>query len=256
MELGLKGKVVVITGGTSGIGKAGAFSFAEEGCKVAVCGQNQTKIENVKNEFKQRGYELIAESVNVSDSGALQSFSELIINKWGGIDIWINNAGIYPNKPVIAMDETEWDSVMNINLKSVFFGCKIAATHMQGREGGVIINASSYTALIPSVGSGAYGATKAAILNLTRTLAAELAPWKIRVNAYIPGMIRTEMTQGAIAKREHLLTEQVALKRLGDPEDIAGGLVFLASEAASYMTGTYLEISGGKLCVQNPSLAW
>lgn len=256
MELGLKGKVVVITGGTSGIGKASALHFAKEGCRVAVCGQNQVKIENVKHEFKQMGYELFAESVNVSDYGAMQIFSEHIINRWGGIDIWINNAGIYPNKQVISMDETEWDTVMNVNLKSVFFGCKIAATHMRERNGGVILNASSYTALVPSIGSGAYGATKAAILNLTRTLAAELAPWGIRVNAYIPGMIRTEMTKEAIAKGEQHLTEQVALKRLGEPEDIAGGLVFLASEAAGYITGTYLEISGGKLCVQNPNLAW
>lgn len=109
---------------------------------------------------------------------------------------------------------------------------------------------------MPSVGSGAYGATKAAILNLTRTLAAELAPSKIRVNAYIPGMIRTEMTREVIAKKGSQLTEQIALNRLGDPEDIAGGLVFLASDAASYMTGTYLEMSGGKLCVQNSRAAW
>lgn len=256
MKLGLQGKVVVITGGTSGIGKAGALAFAEEGCRVAVCGQNPEKLANVKREFSQGGGEWIAEAVDVSNYNALLNFARDIVNQWGRIDIWINNAGIYPNKPIIAMDEAEWDNVMNVNLKSVFFGCKIAALHMKDRDGGVILNASSFTALVPSVGSGAYGATKAAILNLTRTLAAELAPSKIRVNAYIPGMIRTEMTREVIAKKGPSLTEQIALNRLGDPEDIAGGLVFLASDAARYMTGSYLEMSGGKLCVQNSSAAW
>src|SRR5680860_405902 len=256
MKLGLQGKVVVITGGTSGIGKAGALAFAEEGCRVAVCGQNPVKLANIKQEFAQLGFEWIAEAVDVSNYNALSSFAEDIVNQWGRIDIWINNAGVYPNKPLIDMDEAEWDNVMNVNLKSVFFGCKIAAQHMKERDGGVILNASSFTALVPSVGSGAYGATKAAILNLTRTLAAELAPSKIRVNAYIPGMIRTEMTREVIAKKGLQLTEQIALNRLGEPEDIAGGLVFLASDAACYMTGTYLELSGGKLCVQNSSAAW
>jgi short-subunit dehydrogenase len=123
-------------------------------------------------------------------------------------------------------------------------------------EGGVIINAASFAALIGSAGSGAYAASKAAVLSLTKTFAAELAPRSIRVNAYIPGVIATGMTADVIAQRSDSLIAQIAIGRLGTPGDVANAVVFLASDAAAYMTGMALEISGGKFCVQNPDHAW
>jgi len=256
MDLGLQGKIVVITGGTSGIGKAAALQFAKEGCKVAICGRNPQKQIDVKQEFSNLGFGLFMQVIEVSNYDAMSRFAEDIISEYGKIDVWINNAGFMPLKPVIDMDEIEWDSLFNVNLKSVFFGCKIAATKMKD-QGGVILNASSYAAIIPSVNGGAYGASKAAILSLTRTLAAELAPWNIRVNAYLPGVTKTELTQEYIeAKGKQEITKQIALNRVGEPEDIGDVLVMLASDATRYITGASLEISGGKLCVQNPQTAW
>ena len=135
-------------------------------------------------------------------------------------------------------------------------GTKLAAHHMKGQGKGVIINAASFASIIPSAGSSAYAATKAAVLSFTRTSAAELAPLNIRVFAFIPGMIKSEMTEVVIEKKRQFLTEQIALNRLGEPEDIADPLVFLASDAARYITGNAVEISGGKFCVQNPMYAW
>ena len=126
---------------------------------------------------------------------------------------------------------------------------------MKGR-GGVIINAASYAALIASAGSGAYAASKAAVYSLTKTLASELAPYGIRVNGFIPGVIQTGMTQAVVDQKGEELVNAIALHRLGMPKDVADAVLFLASEEASYLTGTFIEISGGKLCVQNPDFPW
>lgn len=223
MDLKLKGKVVLITGGATGIGKASTLAFLKEGCKVAICGRTQAKLDHTVQEFQQ---------------------------------VWINNAGIYPErKPLLDVTENQWDETFRINVKSVFIGTKIAAAHMKKQGAGVILNASSFAAVIPTAGSSAYAATKAAIVSLTRTSAAELAPFHIRVVAYVPGLIRTAMSEQLIATRPQFLNEQ-ALCRLGEPEDIADTLVFLASDSAAYITGTSIEISGGRFCVQNPHYAW
>jgi len=143
---------------------------------------------------------------------------------------------------------------MSINVRSVLLCTQAASAAMP--QGGVIINAASFAALIGSAGSGAYAASKAAVLSLTKTFAAELAPKRIRVNAYIPGVIATGMTSDVISQKGEGLLTQIAIGRLGRPEDVASAVVFLASDAAGYLTGMALEISGGKLCVQNPDYAW
>jgi len=256
MDLKLAGKVVLITGGATGIGKAAAMSFLKEGCKVAICGRTKAKIDNAVQEFKEKGYEIFGGIADAGNSGAMTAFAEKAAQKYGNIDIWINNAGIYPQKAFMDMTEEEWDETFRINVKSVFIGTRIAAAYMKKQGKGVILNASSFASLIPSAGSSAYAATKSAVSSFTRTSAAELAPFHIRVVAYIPGMIRSEMTEPVIATKRQFLTEQIALGRLGEPEDIADTLVFLASDAAGYITGNAIEISGGKFCVQNPQYAW
>jgi len=256
MDLKLAGKVVLITGGATGIGKAAALSFLKEGCKVAICGRTKAKIDDVVEEFKTKGYEILGGVADAGKSASMQAFADNVAQQYGSIDVWINNAGIYPQKALLDMTEEEWDEIFRINVKSVFIGTKLAASHMKKHNKGVILNASSFAALIPSAGSSAYAATKSAISSLTRTSAAELAPFGIRVVAYIPGLIRSEMTEPVIALKEQFLTDQVALGRLGEPEDIANTLVFLASDSAGYITGNAVEISGGKFCVQNPRYAW
>ena len=145
---------------------------------------------------------------------------------------------------------------MDINLKSVYYGGLIAADKFKKRGGGVLINAGSFASLIPSVGSGAYAASKAAIASLTKSLAAELAPLNIRVLAYIPGVIETPMAESLIKTKGETLAGQNALQRIGKAEEVANLVLFLASDKASFITGTCIEISGGKFCVQNPQDAW
>ncbi|HEY3425271.1 MAG TPA: SDR family NAD(P)-dependent oxidoreductase [Negativicutes bacterium] len=256
MDLGLQGKVVCITGGATGIGKASAQAFLAEGCKVAICGRSGEKLAGVVNQWKEQGYDVISCIADASKFEELEAFAATVAQQHGGIDIWINNAGIYPQKAILDMTDGEWDDIFRVNVKSIFLGAKVATAYMRIKGQGVILNASSFAALIPSAGSGAYGATKAAVSSLTRTLAAELAPLNIRVIAYVPGVIRTAMTQDIITAKSQALTGQIALGRLGEAKDVAGLLVFLASDVANYITGTTIEVSGGKFCVQNPQAAW
>jgi NAD(P)-dependent dehydrogenase (short-subunit alcohol dehydrogenase family) len=162
---------------------------------------------------------------------------------------------VYPQFKIIDTPEDVWQNTLDINLKSIYYGAIIAKEKMS-KNGGVLINASSFAAIMPSVGSGLYAATKAAISSMTKTLAAELAPYNIRVNGYIPGVIETEMTNALIEKNGENMKSAIAMNRFGIGEDVANAIVFLASEYADYITGTFIEISGGKLCVQNPTAAW
>lgn len=256
MDLQLTGKVVVITGGAAGIGAACAAAFLQEGCQVAICGRNQEKLDAFKASMVEAGYELFGCVADVANQQALEEFAQQVYAKYGRIDIWVNNAGISHKTKLLEMAATDWDKVMDINLKSVFLGAQVAARYMRKGEGGVILNASSYAAVIPSAGGGAYAASKAAVSSLTRTLAAELAPYNIRVNGYIPGVIATQMNSKRLAEQPGATLGQIALNRAGDAKEVAAGLVFLASGAASYITGTDLEISGGKFAVQIPGEPW
>lgn len=254
MELGLKGKTVVITGGATGIGKACALAFAAAGCKVAICGRSEIKLATAKEEAK--GYELFTMAADASVESTIEDFANRVYNQYGQIDIWLNNAGVSPKCRLIDMSGDAWDDLMRINLKSVFLGSKIAAKYMMDSGGGVILNASSFASIMPLVTGGAYAASKAAVCSLTKSLAAELAPYGIRVNAYIPGLIRTDINKERVAEHEAHYISQIALNRLGTPEEVAPVLLFLASGLASYITGAAIEVTGGKFVVQNPESPW
>jgi len=256
MQLGLQGKVVGVTGGANGIGKAIAEEFARQGCTLLLCDVNDHMLQQTRQEFTEKGYTVLAAKVDVTSSEQIGSFVQQATEQFGSIDIWINNAGIYPQKQIIDMSEQEWDRVFAINVKSVFLCSQAVAMQMKQQKAGVIINAASFAAVVPSAGSGAYAATKAAVLSMTKTLAAELAPHNIRCNAYIPGVIETPMTREVIEQKQDQLLSHIALHRLGLPRDVAHAIIFLASDAASYITGTTIEVSGGKLCVQNPDFGW
>ena len=178
-----------------------------------------------------------------------------VVKELGRLDVWINNAGRTVHKGMMEIDAAEWHDVIDTDLTSVFFGCKAAANHMK-EHGGVILNAGSFQSLFPAAGSGPYGAAKAGVCSLTRSFAAELACWNIRVLTYIPGVIETPMAK---VDNWMVATNQQAnipLPRLGKTTDIANALVFLASEKAEYINGVNIEITGGKFCVQNPRYAW
>lgn len=256
MSFDYKGKTVGVTGAASvkGIGFAIAKKFLENGADVFICDLREDALQEAANELKQYG-NVKSYMMDVSKEKSVQEVFKKALQDFGYIDIFVSNAGIYPQALVCDMQESQWDTVMNVNLKSVFL-CARECSKCMKEKGGVLINAASYAALMGSAGSGAYAASKSAVYSLTKTLAAELAPDHIRVNGFIPGVIETGMTQGVISSRKDELEGAIALHHLGKPEDVANAVSFLASDEASYLTGTFIEISGGKLCVQNPDFAW
>ena len=256
MDVNLNNKVAVITGGTAGIGLATAELFAQEGAEIAICSRKELNVTKALRDLKEKGFEAYGESVDVSDRSVLFDFADKVEEKFGGIDVWVSNAGIFLQKKIIDTPEDEWQKVMDINLKSIYYGGLIAADKFKKRGGGVLINAASFASLMPAVGSGAYAASKAAVASMTKSLAAELAPLNIRVVGFIPGIIETPMTESWIRKKGKILASQSVLQRIGRPEEVANALLFLASEKASFITGTCIEVTGGKFCVQNPQDAW
>lgn len=251
MELGLHGKVVAITGGGTGIGRAAALEFLKEGCRVAICGRRREMLEAAAKEAKAMGYRLLSVQADIMDYNSLESFAKTVKDEYGRIDVWINNAGGNKIKPLIEYTKDEFIDIINLNLTSVFCGCKIAYPYLKETKG-VILNAASFAALSPNAGRAPYSAAKAGVLSLTKTFAAEFAADGIRTLAYVPGMIETEMTRATLDKYRDNLLKDIPAKRFGKPEDLAKVIVFMASDAAGYINGAYVEISGGKRCVQNP----
>jgi NAD(P)-dependent dehydrogenase (short-subunit alcohol dehydrogenase family) len=256
MDLNLKQKVVGVSGAASpqGIGFAIAKKMLEEGARVFICDLKEDATQAAVDLLSPYG-EAYGFSADVSDEESVATLFERAMACYGAVDVFVSNAGIYPQQMLAEMSVSQWDTVMGVNLRSVFLCAKEAFRHMKQR-GGVLINAASYAALIGNAGSGAYAASKAAVYSLTKTLAAEFAPYDIRVCGFIPGVIETGMTRQVVEQRSEQLLEQIALRRLGKPQDVANAVAFLVSDAASYMTGTFVEVSGGKLCVQNPSAAY
>lgn len=256
MDLGLKDKVVFITGGGSGIGKAAAFEFAREGARVVIAGRRAGRLHAACDEAARQGLAITDYPLDVRDNAALQRAAGETFTRFGGLDVWVNNAGVAINKPFEDFTTEEWYTVLDVNLSATFFGTRAAATYMKRQNGGVVLNASSYAVRIPHAGGAPYAAAKSGVSSLTKTLAAELAPWNIRVVGYIPGMIVTEMSAETVRQRQAELTDCVSLRRLGVPEDMAKPIVFAASGACGYLTGVDIEVTGGKYCVQNTGFAW
>lgn len=256
MSFNMTGKVVGVTGSAQGLGKAIAKRFLDEGCKLILCDMNPVRLEETKKEFEKLGAEVFTGAVDVSQPEPLKDLIDRAAAHYGKIDVWVNNAGVTGANDLLDVTPEEWDRVFAINTKSVFLGAKYVFPHMKANGGGVIINAASFTSIIPSANIGVYSATKSANLSLTRTLAGEFAPYNIRVCAYTPGYMLTEMnTTGEYANKEKHI-RPIALQRGGEAEDLAGPVVFLASDYASYITGVTIEVSGGKLCVQNAWYPW
>lgn len=256
MDLGYEGKVVGVTGAASqrGIGFAIARQMLREGAKVFICDLKQEAVDAAVSALSAYG-SVKGYACDVSREDSVKTMFDNAVADMGGVDVFVSNAGIYPQCALMDMTVSQWDTVMGINLRSVFIGAQQAFRVMKDK-GGVIINAASYAAVIGSAGSGAYAASKSAVYSLTKTLAAELAPWKIRVCGFIPGVIHTGMTAAVVDQRGDQMLSQIALHRLGKPQDVANAVAWLASDAADYVTGTFIEISGGKLCVQNPDYGY
>ena len=257
MDLKLKDKVVVITGGSQGIGKAAALEFAREGCHVCVCARRQERLDAAKTEFEAQGFELYTCRADVTDFDAMQAFADAVAEKYGRIDVWVNNAAVNQYKLLLDYDLADFQRIINTDLTAVFVCSKIAALHMIKTGGGVILQGSSFASVAPTAGRAPYAACKSGLISLTKTMAAEFAPYHIRVNAYVPGLIRTELTAEGIAKYGDNMLRDIPMKRFGEPEDLAKAIVFLASDdAAGYINGAAIEVAGAKRCVQNPWYAY
>ncbi len=256
MKFDLEGKVVAITGGTAGIGLATALAFGEQGCKVAACSRSQSKVDNFLKQMTDAGYEAYARSVDVTDNSELKAFIHEVVEKFGRLDVLINNAGAQVRKPFTEYTEEDFYKIVNTDLKSVWFGCAFAAEEMRKTGGGVIINTTSFTATIPTCGIALYSACKAGVDSLTRTFASELAKDHIRVVGIQPGMTVTDLTRDNCEKNHDALVSAISMKRLATPADMVGGYLFLASDAAAYIDGFCLQITGGKFATQNPHYSY
>ena len=255
MDLHLEGKVVVVTGGAVGIGKACVHAFLDEGCRVAVCARSADKLERLAAEYA--GRELMTCQADVSRPEDMERLAAATAERFGGIDVWVNNAGMYPPGWLADMPLDLWRRTFAVNVDGVLYGARAAIPYMKRRGKGVIVNAASFAVYMPTAGRGAYGITKAAVASLTKVLGAELAPDNIRVVSYMPGFVPTDLTEETMTEYEvDAIKKQVAQNRYGRPEEIAPVVLFLASDAASFITGSGIEASGGKYCVQNPFAAW
>ena len=257
MDLKLNGKAAIVTGGAKGIGLEITRALLSEGCRVCMVGTDQTALDRAK-ESLHAGERCMALRCDVTQDSQIEALFAAVTNAFGGVDILVNNAGALKPRLIAEMTEAEWDASLAVNLKSVFLCTKHAIAPMGRRGGGVIINASSYAALIPSVGQSAYAAAKIAVKSFTQVSAAELAPLGIRVLCYIPGVISTHLIAPLVAdpQRAEKMKNDIALHRFGDPAEVAAVVAFMASEKAGYVSGCAVEIHGGKLCVQNPAAAY
>jgi len=248
----LAGKVVVITGAAAGIGRATALLFAREGADLVIGDVNESGArETVSLIDGAGGGQVMVLVTDVTRAAEMEALMRAAIDRFGGIDILINNAGAQRSGAVTDIEEADWDLLMAVNPKSCFLGAKYAVPYLRARGGGVIVNVASLAGLKGGPGMTAYSASKGAIVAFTKALAAELAPDGIRVNAMCPGWIDTPFNQPAIdfmggrEAQEATVRQIVPLGRQGVPEEIARGLLFLASNASSYMTGQALVIDGG-----------
>ena len=245
----------LITGGATGIGFATGLEFARQGAHVAICGRSEAKLAKAREAFAAEGFELFTEALDVCDAEKLYAFGDHVIEKFGRLDVWMNNAGIAITKPLLEFTEEEWNRVLDLNLNAVFHGSQYAARKMIALgNGGVILNAGSFQALMPAAAAVPYGTTKAAVVMFSRTFAAEMAPYNIRVLSYIPGVISTPMAIDWLNETDQI--RNIPSYRYGQPEDLANALVFVSSDRASYINGVHIDVTGGKFCVQNPRYAF
>ena len=246
----LRGKVAIVTGAGSGIGRAIALRLAEEGARVVASDVDLRSAEETATEIQEGRGETIALQVNVGSQTDVAAMVSRALEQWAQVDILVNNAGVSGEFPFLDMAEAEWDRVLNINLTGAFLCGQAAARAMvQGGRGGRIINIASVNAEVAGAGLAHYCASKGGLRMLTKVMALELAPHGINVNAVAPGIVNTPLTAKSLqepAKRRALMAH-VPLGRVGQPEDVAHAVLFLASEKASFITGTILFVDGGWL---------
>jgi len=246
-----EGKVAMVTGGSRGIGKGVAETFAEGGAKVAIIDINEEAMRETEKEFKEKGYDVFVKKVNVVEAAEVEAAIEEVVSLFGTLDILVNNAGIIRDNMLYKMTDSDWQMVMDVHLKGSFHTSRAAQKYMVGQKYGRIINISSTSAL-GNRGQANYSTAKAGLQGLTKTLAIELGKYGITVNSVAPGFIETEMTMET-AKRIGVSFEdfvkgaisQIPVARSGKPEDIANAVAFFSDEKSSFVNGQVIYVAGG-----------
>ncbi|RSD28056.1 3-oxoacyl-[acyl-carrier-protein] reductase [Mesobacillus subterraneus] len=242
----LEGKAALVTGASRGIGREIALELAKEGAAVAVnYAGSEAKALEVVDEIKAMGRDAFAIQADVSNSDSVSDMVKETIERFGKLDILVNNAGITKDNLLMRMKESEWDDVININLKGVFLCTKAVTRQMMKQRSGRIVNISSIVGVSGNPGQANYVAAKSGVIGLTKTTAKELSSRGITVNAIAPGFITTDMTDKLNEEVKTEMLKQIPLARFGEPKDIARTVVFLASEDGGYMTGQTLHVDGG-----------
>ncbi|MCL0078331.1 glucose 1-dehydrogenase [Dehalococcoidia bacterium] len=247
MDFSLEGKVALITGGGRGIGKAAALGLARAGADVAVASRKLPDLEKAAEEIKGLGRKSLAIAVHVGRLEEISNLVDQVKAEFGRIDILVNNAGTNPvMDPALEIGERAWDSIMNLNLKGLFFLSQAVARVMKEQDGGAIVNVSSVEGITPGI-LPVYSISKAGVIMATKVMAQEWAQYNIRVNAVAPGLTRTGFSEALWSSPAILevAMSRTPMRRIGEPEEMVGAIVFLASESASYVTGQVLAIDGG-----------
>ncbi len=237
-----KDKIVMVTGGAAGIGRVTAEAFAREGAKLAICDVNPQAGEAAAQAL---GPEASFQKVDVVSDAEVAAWVESTVKRYGRIDVLVNNAGITRDALLLRMKESDWDLVLNINLKGAFLCTRAVVRHMAQQRSGRVVNVASVVGVVGNVGQANYVASKAGLIGLTKTVAREFAARGITVNAVAPGYIETQMTAVLSDKVKEAFLAQIPLARAGSPEDVAAAVTFLASDQAAYLTGQVLHVSGG-----------
>jgi 3-oxoacyl-[acyl-carrier protein] reductase len=242
----LKDQVALVTGGSRGIGRAVVLALAREGAKVAFVYKGAREAaEQIVADVTKAGGSAVALQGDVAQADTASRIVEKVLSDWGRVDILVNNAGIIRDGLFVRLEQDDWDAVIDTNLGGVFQFCKALAMRMASQRSGRIINISSVAADFVNKGQCNYAASKGAVNSFTRALAVELAGRGVTVNAVAPGFIATDMSEAVRNKAGELIQKMIPMKRLGQPEDVAAVVVFLAGPAAAYVTGQVLTVDGG-----------
>jgi 3-oxoacyl-[acyl-carrier protein] reductase len=245
IQVDLSGQTAIVTGASRGIGKAIAMRLAAAGAKVACVARSADKLKETADAIAATGGTAEVHPCDVTDSAAVSKLVEELAEKWGGLDIVVNNAGITKDTLIPRMEDEQWDAVIATNLRSVFLFTRSASLVMMRKRSGRIINISSVSGLMGNSGQSNYSASKAGVIGFTRTVAQELASRKVTVNAICPGFIASEMTAAMGATLDEFVKTRIPSKRLGEADEVADAVLYLASDSAAYITGEVITIDGG-----------
>ena len=245
MMFELNSKCVVVTGAARGLGQAIAIKFAEAGANIALCDLQEDWLSETVEKVKSLGSRAETYGINVADAENVAEGIKAIESDFGQIDVLVNNAGITKDGLLMRMSEADWDAVIDVNLKGVFLCTKAVMRGMMKQRSGTIVNIASVIGLMGNAGQANYAASKGGVISFTKTVAKELASRNVRCNAVAPGFIRTAMTDLLEEDVQIKMKELIPLSRFGEPDDVANVVLFLASDASSYVTGQVLSTCGG-----------